>query len=96
MTLLEQTYTTLKQAQLTDNAEQFSTCYLGKSKNWYAVQRHVRRDFSIASAIACVKKIRSLSHNTLPLTDEQMAIAYTTEVQLMAYLRSRYQVADVC
>ncbi len=51
MTLLEHTYEQLSKAQLTENAKAFSRDYLGKSRSWFAYQKHAGRDYSAAAAI---------------------------------------------
>ena len=53
MTLLENTYWQLKDAELVNCAEAFSIKYLGKNKNWYAFQTHRERDFSADAAVQC-------------------------------------------
>lgn len=96
MTLLEQTYTALRQAQLVENAEQFSTAYLGKSKNWYAVQRFAGRDFSVSCAIACLQRVRALRAAQPLLNPSQKAAAQEAEADLMQHLQTKYAVAEVC
>jgi hypothetical protein len=59
MTLLEQTYTQLKQVGLVNCAEAFSRNYLQKNCNWFAYQKHTGRDYSVGAAIACLRSIRS-------------------------------------
>lgn len=95
MTLLEQTYTQLYYTALVDCAEQFSVDYLGKSKSWYAVQRHKGREFSVGAAIQCVRSLRSVQRSKA-LAEIQRAALSASEARLLAHLGQLHCVADVC
>ena len=62
MTLIEQTYSLLRDADLVRTREQFSTDYVGKNPNWYSYQTHVGRDFSVLTAAHCLRTISKLSN----------------------------------
>ena len=62
MTLIEQTYSLLYEANLVRTREQFSTNYVGKNPNWYSYQTHVGRDFSVLAAAHCLRTISKLSN----------------------------------
>lgn len=89
MTLLEQTYRTLKEAGLVNSAEAFSRDYLGKCKGWYAFQKHTGRDFSISAAIHC---LRSLRQSTSRI---HHPVAEKAAVELAAYLSTAHHVAEI-
>ena len=94
MTLLENTYRNLSNAGLVSCAEAFSINYLGKNKNWYAFQTHMRRDFSVGAAVQCLRSIRS--NKTLAgLETQQRSTLLEAERSLLAHLNETYLVADV-
>lgn len=95
MTLLETTYRQLQSAGLVHCAEAFSRNYLGKNHNWYAYQKHTRRDYSASAAIQCLRSIRFQQRQTAITTAQAQALK-NTEQQLLAYLNAQYCVADVC
>ena len=95
MTLLEQIYTQLYYTALVDCAEQFSVDYLGKSKSWYAVQRHKEREFSVSAAIQCVRSLRSMQRSKA-LAEIQRAALCASEARLLVHLGQLHCVADVC
>ena len=95
MTLLEHTYAQLHSAGLVNCAEAFSSTYLNKSKNWYAYQKHARRDFSIAAAVQCLRSIRAQQRQTAISTAQAKTLQHT-EQQLLVYLNDTHCVADVC
>ncbi|PTX73536.1 DUF6626 family protein [Sulfitobacter mediterraneus] len=95
MTLLESTYRQLHNAGLVHCAEAFSSTYLNKSKNWYAYQKHTRRDYSIDAAVQCLRSIRD-QQQTLELTQAQRHALSTAELDLLAHLNAQHCVADVC
>lgn len=92
MTLLETIYTELKQAGLVANAEDFSSNYLGRSKHWFAFQKHAQRDFSVGAAVQCLRSIQSQS-TSVPL---QRSALLRIKHQLRHHLSERYGIAEVC
>ncbi|KPA22694.1 hypothetical protein shim_09810 [Shimia sp. SK013] len=95
MTLLESTYRQLHSAGIVHCAEAFSSTYLSKSKNWYAYQKHSKRDFSVDAAVQCLRSIRSQMRAAAISTAQQELLAQL-EQQLLAHLNSHHCVADVC
>lgn len=94
MTLLEQTYKGLRQAGLVGTAEAFSTNYLGKNKNWYALQAHYGREFSVGAAVQCVRSLRVRNAVAKPLNAQLTALA-DAERALLAYLRTKHFIDEV-
>jgi hypothetical protein len=94
MTLLENTYRNLSNAGLVSCAEAFSINYLGKNKNWYAFQTHMRRDFSVGAAVQCLRSIRTNKRLTGLDTQQQTALR-AAERSLLAHLNETHLVADV-
>ncbi len=94
MTLLENTYRQLSSAGLVNCAARFSSDYLGKNKNWFAYQKHSKRDFSIDAAVQCLRSIRDQQH-TQELTQAQQQVLRTAELDLLAHLNTQHCVADV-
>ena len=96
MTLIEYTYQTLKQAELTTTREEFSRDYVGRSSNWFAWQRHAGRDFSIETAIQCLRSICLQKEHGAALNIVQVMALTTAEQGLREHLIERHSVADVC
>lgn len=95
MTLLENTYHKLKQAQLTTTCEAFSRDYIGKSRTWFAWRRHAGRDFSPAAAIHCLRSIRAQRQRNRALNGLQLGALAEAERELLQHLNERHFVADV-
>ena len=95
MTLLESTYRQLSNAGLVNCAARFSSDYLGKNKNWFAYQKHSKRDFSIDAAVQCLRSIRAQQLATKLTQAQQHALA-ATEIELLTHLKAQHCVADVC
>lgn len=94
MTLLEQTYEHLSRAGLTSSAEAFSRDYLGKSRSWFAYQKHAGRDFSVAAAVQCLRSLRSRQAELEMGAEKQAALVEATDA-LLSHLREKHLVADV-
>ena len=94
MTLLEQTYSNLRQAGLVKTAEAFSTEYLGKNKNWYAHQAHYGRDFSVRAAVGCVRNLEAVGSGD-ELDAAQQHIVQQLAQQLHQHLAAQYGVATL-
>ena len=95
MTLLEQTYRQLHSAGLVRSTAGFSRHYLGRNRNWYAWQKHAGRDMCAAAAIQCLRTIRDQLHAET-LSSTQQAALDAAATALLAHLRQRHAVADVC
>ena len=96
MTHIEQTYRILRQAGLTTTRQAFSREYVGKNQNWFAYQAHMKRDFSIAGAINCLRSIRFQKQRDAALDRVQLCALRDAEDVLLEHLNERYSVADVC
>ena len=94
MTLLEQTYKGLRQAGLVKTAEAFSTQYLGKNKNWYALQAHYGRDFSVRAAVGCVRSLE-LAKGSAGLDAAQQRVLRHLAQHLHQHLAAQYGVATL-
>ena len=95
MTLLETTYINLHSIGLVACAEAFSADYLGKNRNWYALQKYAGRDFSVAAAIQCLRSVRLKQRNAQLPTQQQLTLLQL-EQRLLAHLNEKHSVADVC
>ena len=95
MTLLENTYRQLSSAGLVNCAAGFCIDYLGKNSNWYAYQKHSKRDFSIDAAVQCLRSIRA-QQLAPKLTKAQKNALAATEIELLTHLKAQHYVADVC
>jgi hypothetical protein len=95
MTLLETLYKHLRYNGLTENAEHFSKSYLGRSRSWYAVQMHARREISAAAAIQCLRAIRSTQANAATFSDGQRVALAAAEHLLMQHLQQQHAVAEI-
>jgi hypothetical protein len=94
MTLLENIYHHLQHNGLVNNREHFSKQYLGKSKNWYAVQTHEGRDFSTSAAIECLRNIRRATRGETLSAQQQLALL-TAERLLRHYFVEREAIMDL-
>lgn len=95
MTLLEQTYEHLSRAGLTSSAEAFSRDYLGKSRSWFAHQKHAGRDYSVAAAIQCLRVIKErLQSQELNVVERTLLVRTADQLQL--HLAAQHSIAAVC
>ena len=95
MTLLENTYRQLNDVGLAHCAAAFSADYLGKNKNWYAYQKHSKRDFSIDAAVQCLRNIRAQQLATKLTQAQQHALAKAAQ-HLLDHLTKQHGIADIC
>lgn len=89
MTLVEQAYSELREAELVTTHKQFSTQYVGKNPNWYSYQLHMGRDFSVLAAAHCLRTISKLSNadNIQPMQRHSLS---RVSLLLSAYLREQH------
>ena len=59
MTLLETTYKSLHDCDLTKSTRDFSTKYLNRNANWYSYKTHKKRDFSVSTAFNFITYINA-------------------------------------
>lgn len=94
MTLLETTYTQLRDTGLIQNAEAFSADYLGKNRNWFAYQKYTQRDFSVSAAVQCLRTLRN--RQAAPELDPaQRRALENAERALLEHLNAAHLVSDV-
>ena len=91
MTLVEQAYSELREAELVTTHKQFSTQFVGKNPNWYSYQKHVGRDFSVLAAAHCLRALSKLANadSIQPMQRHSLARA---SLLLSAYLREQHLV----
>lgn len=89
MTLVEQTYSELREAGLVATREQFSTQFVGKNSNWYSYQLHVGRDFSVSAAVHCLRAIKQLEDAVKIHGKQRRSLAHTAQL-LCSYLREQH------
>ncbi len=95
MNIMNDTYTALRNAKLIKSGRQFSTTYVLRNANWFAYQKHNGRDFSLASAIDCLRSARKQLERETALNEVQMPALQAIEDQLTAYLRSTFNLGVV-
>jgi hypothetical protein len=96
MTLIECTYHILKQAQLTTTREAFSREYVGRSRSWFAYTAHMKRDFSPAAAIQCLRSIRCQLERDTALNGDQKRALAAAECELLQHLIEQHCIAEIC
>ena len=96
MTLIETTYQSLKQANLTTTREAFSRDFVNRSKTWCSYSAHMKRDFSAAAAIECLRSIRALQERGEALSTHQQQTLMCAEIELQKLLSECHHIAAVC
>lgn len=96
MISLTETYSLLKQHQLVNNAQAFSTHYLSRNKNWYSYQMHVGRGWTFGAVVSCLQQVSNLHSTHANLTPAQSTALAQAHAQLRALLNDRYAVTGVC
>lgn len=94
--LINHIYRILYKAELTTTRQAFSREYVGKNPNWSAYQTHMKRDFSIAGAINCLRSIRLRKERDAALDLVQLSALREAETLLLEHLNEQYSVADIC
>jgi hypothetical protein len=89
MTLIETTYSELREAGLVTTREQFSTQFVGRNSNWYSYQLHVGRDFSVSAAVHCLRAIKQLEDAVTMQGKQRRLLAHTAQL-LCGYLREQH------
>jgi hypothetical protein len=96
MTLIETTYQSLKQANLTTSRQAFSRDFVNRNKSWCSYAAHMKRDFSAAAAIDCLRSIRALQERDRALNSQQQQTLMRTEIELQEHLSECHHIAAVC
>lgn len=89
MTLLETTYKSLHDCDLTKSTRDFSTKYLNRNANWYSYQTHKNRDFSLTAAVAFVKSVNNMIEQDV-LDAESKRALLTSKFQISNYLKDTH------
>jgi len=102
MLLMETIYTDLHNFDIVDNAEDFSEIWCGRSKSWFAVQKHKGGDLSVAAAIALLnhtkvrRALRILKRKKLgAILDEEINLLTSIVKRLDDYLLQKHRIAEV-
>ena len=102
MLLMETIYKDLKDYDLVNNAEEFSTDWCSRSRSWFAVQKNKGSDFSVPVAINLLGYIK-MRRSMLILKRRQLGSILDGEINLLAdinehldeYLLKSHQIAAV-
>jgi hypothetical protein len=89
MTLIEATYSELREAGMVTTREQFSTQFVGRNSNWYSYQLHVGRDFSVSAAVHCLRAIKQLEDAVTMKGKQRRSLAHTAQL-LCCYLHEQH------
>lgn len=93
MKLLNYTYMKLVELDEIETAEELSTTWCKKNRNWFAWQKHAGQDFSIDAAINCLARTRQ----RLAERQDKIGQSGLAEVEqlLCDYLRHKHRVAEI-
>jgi hypothetical protein len=102
MLLMETIFKDLKEYDLVNNAEEFSTDWCSRSRSWFAVQKNKGRDFSVPVAISLLGYIK-MRRTMLILKRRQLGSILDGEINLLTsvidcldeYLLNAHQIAAV-
>jgi hypothetical protein len=102
MILIEKVFKHLCEHDLVLTAEDFSTDWCGKSRSWYAVQKHNDSDFSIPAAITCLNRVKvktALAHlrrkRLGSVGDDDIRLLGAIKESLETYLLEHHRIAAV-
>ena len=102
MLLMETIYTDLHDFDIVDNAEEFGTVWCGRSKSWFAVQKHKGGDFSVATAITLLnytkvrRALRILKRKQLgAILDDEINLLTAIIKRLDDYLLQAHNIVEV-
>ncbi len=88
MILIEKVFKHQCEHDLVLTAEDFSTDWCGKSKSWYAVQKHSGSEFSVTAAINCLDKV-SMKLVLLKMSRRRMGGLLEAEIRALDEIRQR-------
>lgn len=102
MLLMETIYKDLKEYDLVNNAEEFSTDWCNRSRSWFAVQKNKDSDFSVPVAINLLNHVK-MRRALLTLKRRQLGSILDGEINLLTsiidcldeYLLNAHQIAAV-
>lgn len=102
MLLVEQVFEELREHDLVQTAEDFSTDWCRKSRSWFSECKHSQRDFSASAAISCLdavnrnKAIFRMSQRRMGgLLDAEVGALERMGQAIKVYLRDQYRIGDV-
>ena len=102
MLLMETIYTDLHNFDIVHNAEEFGTAWCGRSKSWFAVQKHKGGDLSVATAITLLnytkvrRTLRILKRKQLgAILDDEINLLTDIMERLDKYLLQAHNIVEV-
>jgi len=102
MLLMETIYTDLRSLRIVENADEFGTVWCGRSKSWFAVQKHKGGDLSVATAITLLnytkvrRVLRILKRKQLgAILDDEINLLTATIKRLDDYLLQAHNIVEV-
>ena len=102
MLLMETIYTDLYKYDIVDSAEEFGTAWCGRSKSWFAVQKIMGGDLSVATAIALLnytkvrRTLRILKRKQLgAILDDEINLLTAIIERLDDYLLQAHNIVEV-
>ena len=88
MNIMNHTYTALRNAEMIKSGRQFSITYVLRNANWFAYQKHNHRDFSLASAIDCLRSVRKQFGREAALSEVQTRALQAIEDRLSEFVQA--------
>ena len=88
MNIMKDTYTALRNAKLIKSGRQFSSIYVLRNANWFAYQKHNESDFSLASAIDCLRSVRKQIQRIEALNEVQTRALQAIEDRLSEFVQA--------
>ena len=90
MLLMEEIYLQLRENDLVDTAEDFSTDWCWRSRSWYAVQKNKENDLTVTTAITCLNNVKvklALAH----LRRKKFGSIIDCDIQTLGFIKSRLE-----
>lgn len=90
MLLMEEIYLQLREHDLVETAEQFSTDWCWRSRSWYAVQKNKENDLTVATAITCLNNVKvkiALAH----LRRKKFGSIIDCDIETLGCIKSRLE-----
>ena len=99
---MEDIYNRLREHDLVETAESFSTDWCSRSKSWFAVQKNQNSDLSIPAAITCLNSTKvkiALAHirrkRLGSVVDSDIRLLGDIKESLETYLLEQHRIAAV-
>lgn len=90
MLLMEEIYLQLREQDLVETAEQFSTDWCWRSRSWYAVQKNKQKDLTVTTAITCLNNVKvklALAH----LRRKKFGSIIDSDIEALGCIKSRLE-----